>query len=322
MQTQSLLLTAPNHLEWISEKLPPPQPDEVLVRTTAGAISIGAELPQFRGIARGRKSAHYPRMTGYESVGKIVACGEAVERLHIGDRVVAFYGHRTHALVREAKAIIVPGEIPDSIALLVILTCDVTRGIRKLTPMMEHSILVTGAGTMGLLTVFMLKALGLHAIDIVEPRIERHELALQLGARRVATPQQASSRIDTYSIGFECSGSNAAFALLQHKMKREGRICILSDGNLEPLILTPDFHEKELSIVGSSDGWDYQQHAQWYFQTLREHSDYSLHLERIFDYHTTKDDLISTFKGLAKLTMIHTKVLVHYDIAGPTTKGV
>ncbi len=46
MQSRSLLLTAPRQLEWITENLPAVKPDEVLVQTSAGAISIGAELPQ------------------------------------------------------------------------------------------------------------------------------------------------------------------------------------------------------------------------------------------------------------------------------------
>ncbi len=52
MRRSSLLLTKPRHLEWIEEDLPPLQPSEVLVQTTAGAISIGTELPQFLTTAR------------------------------------------------------------------------------------------------------------------------------------------------------------------------------------------------------------------------------------------------------------------------------
>ncbi len=57
--------------------------------------------------------------------------------------------------------------------------------------------------------------------------------------------------------GCECSSRNDAYALLQNQMQRNGRICITADENLEPLVLAPSFHCKELSTVGSSDGWDY-----------------------------------------------------------------
>src|SRR5436190_21687835 len=105
MQTHSLLLMAPRQLAWVTEILPHLKADEVLAQTKAGAISIGSELPQYLGTARSTAPPHYPKMTGYESIGNVIACGSAIQHLHAGDRVVAFYGHRTHAIVPEAKAI-------------------------------------------------------------------------------------------------------------------------------------------------------------------------------------------------------------------------
>jgi len=97
---------------------------------------------------------------------------------------------------------------------------------------------------------------------------------------------------------------------LQRRMQYTGRICILADGNIEPLVLAPAFHEKELSVVGSSDGWDYQEHARWYFSIMSEHAH---NLEQLFDYHTTVNDLVSTFERLASGTIAPVKVLVRYD---------
>lgn len=175
MQTHSLLLMAPGQLAWVAETLPLLKADEVLVQTKAGAISIGTELPQYLGTARSTTLPHYPKMTGYESIGTVIACGSAIQRLRLGDRVVAFYGHRTHAIVPEAKVI----------------------------------------------------------------------------------------------------------------------------------------HEKELTIVGSSDGADYQGHAKWYFKTAHA---YAHILEQMFDYRTQADDLISTFEKLASGTIVPVKVLVQYNI--------
>ena len=114
-----------------------------------------------------------------------------------------------------------------------------------------------------------------------------------------------------YTVAFECSSRQDAFELLQRKMQREGRICMLSDGNIEPLILSPTFHEKELMIVGSSDGWDYQEHAKWFFNIVQEHAS---DLENLFEYQTTADDLIATFELLATGEIVPIKVLVRYNI--------
>ena len=151
-------------------------------------------------------------------------------------------------------------------------------------------------------------------IDIVEPRAERRTMALQLGARMAIPPQEITSVSDMYPIAFECSSSNKAFELLQRKMQREGRICILSDGNIEPLTLTPTFHKKELMIVGSSDGWDYQEHAKWFFNFVSEHIP---KLEELFDYQTTADNLIATFELLATGAIVPIKVLVYYNTDNP-----
>jgi alcohol dehydrogenase len=139
-------------------------------------------------------------------------------------------------------------------------------------------------------------------------------MALQLGARMAIPPQDITSVSEMYPIAFECSSNNKAFELLQRKMQREGRICILSDGNIEPLMLTPAFHEKELMIVGSSDGWDYQKHAELFFNFV---SDHITNLEDLFNYHTTNDNLITTFELLATGAIVPIKVLVYYNTDNP-----
>ena len=309
MQSRSLLLISPNRLEWITETLPPFEPDEILVQTTSGAISIGAELPPYRGIARSSTAPAYPHMTGYESVGTVLACGSKVQHLRLGDRIVAFYGHCTHGIVPAQKAIFVPPDVSDALALLAILTCDVSKGITKINDPADH-ILITGAGAIGLLTLFMLRYHNPDScIDIVEPRAERRELALLLGATTALSPNDLLSHNSFYRVGYECSSYNAAFALLQQKMLQDGRICILSDGNLEALTLTPDFHEKELHITGSSDGLDYPGHAKRFFAYVSTHN---THLERLFDHQISATDLPKTFAAMANGTISPLKVLVKY----------
>ncbi|MGZ6387991.1 MAG: alcohol dehydrogenase catalytic domain-containing protein, partial [Ktedonobacterales bacterium] len=103
MERQSLLLVAPHQFEWRAEKLPHSGVRDVLVQTIAGAVSIGTELPQYMGTERLTVAHRYPHMTGYESLGVVVARGNDVHDLQIGERVVAFYGHRTHAIVAQER---------------------------------------------------------------------------------------------------------------------------------------------------------------------------------------------------------------------------
>jgi alcohol dehydrogenase len=310
---RSLMLTAPRQLAWIEEPLPALGAHDVLIETRAGAVSIGSELPLYLGKARSSKPATYPRMTGYESLGVVLACGSAVRSVQPDTRVVSFYGHRTHAVVDESKVIPVPDDVPDTLALLVILTCDAAKGVRKLTPPPEENILITGAGAMGLFTLFILHEYGCANVDVVEPRRERHALTSQLGARRVMIVRESTGSGESYSVGFECSSRNDAFALLQARLRLEGRICVIADGNLEPLTLTPAFHKKELRIIATSDGWDYHQHAVWYFDYLRRHT---TTLAEVFQEEIASDDLLRWFALQANLVEAgnagSVKILVRY----------
>jgi alcohol dehydrogenase len=279
----------------VAEDLPTPNRQEVLVRTTAGAVSIGTELPQYMGTEREVVVRGYPRMTGYESLAEVIVRGAGVESLELGDRVAAFYGHRTSALIQEAKAIRVPVGVSDALALLVILTCEVAKGIRKLSLRWDEPVLVTGAGAIGLLTLWVLRASGTRVIDVVEPLAARRALAHRLGARR-AVPPGMPRLDDTYTTGIECSSRQAGFALLQERAAAGGKICVLSDGNKEPLILAPSFHTKELLIIGSSDGWDYQQHARWCFEQIKGGDP---DLEALFEAHVPAEGLATRFERMA-----------------------
>jgi len=79
-------------------------------------------------------------------------------------------------------------------------------------------------------------------------------------------------------------------------------------------VLAPAFHEKELRVVGSSDGWDYQAHASWYFGLLQRQP---TPLDGVFQQTVAYHELPATFAGLARGEMTPVKVFVTYD-AGAT----
>ncbi|NOK62977.1 MAG: zinc-binding alcohol dehydrogenase [Chloroflexi bacterium AL-W] len=309
MQRHSLLLTSPHQLTWFAEELPPPGPNDILVRTRMGAISVGTELPQYRGDARVSEPPRYPVMTGYENVAEVIDCGTEVQHIVTGDRIVAFYGHRTAAMLPHSRVIRVPDNIDDALALLVILACDTAKGVSKLNPASDDTVLVTGAGTIGLLTVFNLRAQRIDKIDVVDPLPQRRELALQFGARHAGALADMHLLSSAYTKGFECSSRNEAFALLQNKLKPGGSICILADGNVEPLTLQPAFHHKELTVVGSSDGLNYQDYAHWFWEHARPATSTLLDL---FDLHTSVDHIPNTFARMVNREIYPTKVLIHY----------
>ena len=309
MRQHSLLLTAPKVLRWDAQTLRKPVANEVLVRTLHGAVSVGTEVPLYAGTSRGGVT-EYPKMTGYESYGVVEACGPAVRELKLGDRVVSFYGHRTHANESESRFIHVPEGLEPTLALLAVLSCDVKKGIAKVAPGRGERVLVTGAGAIGFLTLFVLKALGVEVVDVVERVPERLELGRTLGATNAWTPEEAENVAASYAVGVECSSRDAAFALLQAKLLPNGRLCVLADGNVEPLTLTPEFHSKELRVVGSSDGLNYKAHAEWFYALPDLPK-----LDALYDLRVSATNLPKTFEEMARGKVRPVKVLVTYEDA-------
>src|SRR4051794_10251729 len=188
MLAHALFLTAPRTLAWLPQHLPPPGPTEVLVQTTSGAVSIGSKLPHYRGESRIPLPQPYPPMTGYESVGRVFTHGGAIEQLQIGQRVLSFYGHRTHTLVPAARAIPIPDDIDDALALLAILSCDVEKGLRRWPPAPPAPALTPAAAPTALLPAGPPPPRAPRGVDIAEPLPDRRSIAKRLGARHVSNP--------------------------------------------------------------------------------------------------------------------------------------
>ena len=306
-RAKSLRLIQSRQLEWHMHDLPSLCSHEVLIKTISCAISIGSEVPVYRGDSRASRSNEYPKQMGYESYGEVIEVGCDVRRVQVGDRVVAFYGQQDYAICNETGVIPVPKDIEPSIALLAILSCDAAKGVLKLQPNPSDRVVVTGLGTMGLLTTYFLREYANVAhIDAVEPSKERAAVGMAFGVVRCVA--DASALTPGYRLGFECSSRNKGFHSLQTLMDNNGRVCILSDGNYDEFTLHPDFFGKELNIVGSSDGWNYQEHAQWFFKNATT----TPHLSILFEHQVDQDAVIGCFRELAEESIHPLKVLVNY----------
>ncbi|HDR8184138.1 TPA: zinc-binding dehydrogenase [Bacillus thuringiensis] len=308
MEQYKLILEGPKQFKWGKREIKSIQHDEIIVKTIAGAISIGAELPQYNGSDVTETNPFYPRKTGYESYGEVIQVGNKVTKLKVGDKVVSFYGHETVGVVKEDKVIRVPSYIKPKVALLSILSCDAAKGILKLNPRQDEKVLITGMGVIGLLACYFLKYyVGVKHVDVVEPNKNRRDFAMKFGVKNIYDSEEQI--IETYNYGFECSATNSGFHTLQKVLKTNGQICILSDGNIEELTLIADFYQKELQIIGSSDGYDYQKHADWFFNQKEQ----TPWIEEIFQHEIQYRGLIQCFEELSEGIIIPLKVFVTYE---------
>lgn len=125
--------------------------------------------------------------------------------------------------------------------------------------------LVSGVGPIGALTVAALRAGGVDAVDVCEPRPVRRELAAALGAERVrepdalAVPPMPFTVVDdAYDVVFECSGKAAAFEAGLAQLKRGGRLAIVGTGMERPRLDPNRVLLNELSITGC---YEYDAHG-------------------------------------------------------------
>ncbi|RLQ89867.1 zinc-binding alcohol dehydrogenase [Planomicrobium sp. Y74] len=305
MIQRSLELTGKREMEWRGNEVPELAEDEVLIRTIATAISIGAELPQFQEQDLTNPIPDYPRKVGYESFGEILQTGSSVESLKTGDKAIAFYGQKNLGVVKAGQAFKVPENMDSKMALMAILSCDAAKGIRKLNPSKEAKVIVTGMGTMGLLSVYYLKKFyKVKHVDVVEPDSNRWNLAKSFGVSTIYSSDDHPH--DYYDFGIECSAVNEGFATLQKAVKSHQEICVLSDGNKGTFTLQPEFFEKELRIVGSSDGWDYKEHMEWFLDSAKT----APYINEIFELEIDSTEIIECFRKLDNREINPVKILV------------
>ena len=91
MKNRAIVFTAINTAELLTQEVQTPKANQVTVKLAVSTISNGTERaniigdPNVHGRAPGR--VDFPRTAGYSSAGTVVAVGDAVEDLQVGDRV-------------------------------------------------------------------------------------------------------------------------------------------------------------------------------------------------------------------------------------------
>lgn len=302
-------LTAPYNVECATTSERSPAEGEVLVEIHGSSVSMAAELALFRGIDTPRR---LPMTLGYESVGRVLEQGPGVTAPLRGARVVVTAGHCDRAVVRAAHAVAIPDDIPDEVAALLVLCCDVDTAIHRTGD--TGPVLITGAGALGLLTLFVLRSRGLNHVDIVEPVPRRRAIALAYGARVAVDLSSTQALAPSYPTCFECADSPGAFELLVERTGHRGRIGVIADGFGGPLRLGRPFHDKELIVLGCSDEPRYTAFAPIFFDAVRM-GDWRARLRNLYEDTIQLADLPAWYRAVAAdaIERRPIKVWVHHD---------
>lgn len=284
------------HGEILLEDVPAPQaePGTVLVQVDHSCISIGTEMSGIRasGLPLWQRALKQPQNvkkvlqmvaaqgvsktmslvegslgtaqpTGYSAAGIVLAIGDGVVDIKLGDRVACGGSQCAyHAeIIRVPRNLIVPipKEIDFAAACTVTLGAIALQGVRRASPTLGETFVVIGLGILGQLTVQMLRANGCRAIGVDVERT-RIDLAKSMGMDFGIHPEddqdiQQVMRI-TDGIGADgviitaASPSDAIASTAFQMCRRKGRVVLVGDVGLN--LNRADFYVKELDFFIST----------------------------------------------------------------------
>jgi predicted dehydrogenase/threonine dehydrogenase-like Zn-dependent dehydrogenase len=224
------------------------QPDKV--KMVLGKAKTDGLLATYDAV---KSKLDQPLPLGYCNVGQILeASNTGYEK---GARVVS-NGHHAE-VVRIPKNLIacIPDEVDDESAAFTVLGAIAMQGIRLLNPTIGETVVVTGLGLIGLLTVQILKANGCRVLGI-DFDSAKCELAKGFGAEVVdlSKEQEPLVMAEAYSRGRGVDGviitasskSNDIVHQAAHMCRKKGRIILVGVVGLE--LSRADFYEKELTF--------------------------------------------------------------------------
>ena len=226
------------------------QPDKV--RMVLDKISTDGLMPT---IAAVRNKLDQPLAMGYCNVGKVVEVGAGVTGYAVGDRVASNGKHAELVAVPVNLCAKVPDAVPDEAAAFTVLGAIALQGIRLAQPTLGETVVVTGLGLIGLVTVQLLRAHGCRVLGL-DFDADKLALARRFGAEVV----DLKSGADPVAAALEYSRGRGVDAVIvtastkssepMHQAalmcRKRGRIVLVGVTGLE--LSRADFFEKELTF--------------------------------------------------------------------------
>ncbi len=269
-------LLAPRELVLAEVPIPEPQAGEVVVRVRV-ALTCGTDLKTYR---RGHAKLPFGPF-GHEGAGDVVAIGEGVSRVAIGDPVtwmptapceacdmclrgrynlcrnlfdsvvLGTYAEYVRLSARVARVHLFRLEGLDYLqgAFAEPLAC-VLHAWRVLEPLPGNTVAILGAGVMGYLHLMEARARGCE-VTMIARRAERLRLAQELGARTLVAEPSAVS--EQYDVVIEATGARIVWETAPNLCLPGGKVLFYSGlAKGETVCLNAEqLHYGERTLLGS-----------------------------------------------------------------------
>jgi len=260
--------------------VPVPESDQVLIRV--GSVGVcGSDVHYYEHGRIGEYVVNAPMILGHEVGGQIVAVGDQVDPTRIGQRVaiepqrccrtcdycrsgqynlcphMEFYATPPvdgafceYVTIQDDFAFEVPDSISDNAAALIEPLSVGIAAAQKARLDVGQSILIAGAGPIGILTAQVARAYGASKVIVSDPNPHRRQLAESYGATRVIDP--ASESVEGLDVHVFVDASGAVPAILSGiKALRPGGEAILVGSVDEVPLSIADVAMREVNVTGT-----------------------------------------------------------------------
>ena len=247
-------LDGPGELRFAEEPLPAPGPGEIACETLITAISPGTEIAAWTGMPPLRRGPTYPRLQGYCNVARVVECGDGVEGIARGDRVLTHQSHRSHFNTRAGDALyrlpegVDAGAIASTYLFHLGYHAILESGVRP-----GHRVLVQGLGVLGLTAVRMAAIAGAQ-VTAVSDHAEPAAIARAYGAREVVGRTALDQRGETFDMVVSTVNGWADWQRALRSCARRGTIACLGfpgrgeNAPAENPLTSEHFYAKQLTL--------------------------------------------------------------------------
>jgi len=269
-------------------EMPAVGPGEVLVRLGAGGI-CGSDLHYYFEGRNGSFVIREPLIPGHEASGVVALVGEGVTRVKEGDRIAVSPSHacgrcdycregreqlcenmrflgsasrfphvqgmfREYFVMGERQCYPVAGDVSLGELAFAEPLAVALHAIHRAGDLLGESVLITGAGTIGCLTVIAARLAGAAEVTVSDVLERPLAQAREVGADRVIRADRESAALASpqFDVAFEVSGSFAALKACVAAAKRGARIVQVGTLPHEPLpFVVNELMAKELDLRGA-----------------------------------------------------------------------
>ncbi len=284
MRNQAAVLYAPHDVRMEERPMPQVGPNDVLVEVKAVGV-CGSDVHYYEHGRIGTYVVRQPLILGHESAGVIVSVGADVNQGRVGERVaiepgipdgvceqcraghynlcpnVRFFGtppidgaFANYVVVPQQFAYALPDNMSNEEGAMIEPLSVGLWACRKAGLRGGDSVLITGAGPIGMLAMKVAFALGVAVVTITDVSSQRLEMARQLGATRtinVAEQPLAQAGVQA-DVLLECSGNQYALMEGIRSLRPSGMAVVVGMNPGEELSVPMSFiQNREITLTGT-----------------------------------------------------------------------